>query len=108
LRDYFIAIQPAIVLFWHSAADGVYAAGCPETHAPSYALATIYGEAADYPVFPRFDAYPVTGDASDWLTTQNIPSITIELANHQALDWEQNLAGVSAILEYFVTIETLP
>jgi hypothetical protein len=101
LRDFILPKDPAIVVFWHSAANGVFAAGCPDTHAPSLALANVYGQAANYPVYERFTSYEITGDAGDWLTTQNIPSISIELQNHQSLDLSQNLGGVQATLDYF-------
>lgn len=100
LRDFILPKDPAIVVFWHSAANGVFAAGCPDTHAPSLALANVYGQAANYPVYERFTSYEITGDAGDWLTTQNIPSISIELQNHQSLDLSQNLGGVQATLDY--------
>jgi len=98
LRDYILARQPELVLFWHSAVNGVFAAGCPDTHQPSLALAERFGQAAGYPVYERFFSYPITGDAGDWLTTQGIPSISVELTTHESLDWSQNLAGMLAIL----------
>lgn len=101
LRDYLLAQTPAVVVFWHSAANGVFAAGCPTTDLPSVTLATIYGQAAGYPVHQRFSSYPVTGDAGDWLTTQGIPSFTVELINHESTDWPQNMAGLTALLNYF-------
>jgi len=101
LRDFILAIDPAMVLFWHSAADGVFAAGCSETHAPSYQLATIYGLAAGYPIYEQFYHYPITGDAGDWLAAQDIPTISVELETHESLDWEQNLAGLLALLDHY-------
>ncbi len=98
LRDFFLALQPVAVVFWHSAANGAYGAGCPDLYPPAYALAKLYGSAGGYPVYELFDAYQVTGDASDWLARQNIPAITVELKTHEALDWEKNLAGVTAVL----------
>lgn len=101
LRDYILAQQPAAVVFWHSAANGVFAAGCPGIEPRSLALAQLYGRAASYPVYERFSAYAITGDAGDWLATQNIPSISVELVNHEADDWPQNLAGMQALLQHF-------
>lgn len=101
LAAYFLTVRPALVIFWHSAAYGVYASGCPETHAPSFELATLYGEAGDYPVYESFQVYPVTGDAGDWLTTQGGASFSVELINHGDIDWEQNLAGMKAMLAHF-------
>jgi predicted deacylase len=101
LREYLLAIDPAAVVFWHSAANAVFAAGCPNLYLPSRQLAQIYGRAANYPVRDEFSSYIVTGDATDWLATQNIPAITVELINHYDLDWPQNRAGVLAVLNFF-------
>jgi hypothetical protein len=101
LRDYLLALQPAVVIFLHSAAGAVYVSGCPTPHPPSRELSLIYGQAAGYPVREFFDHYAITGDAGDWLTTQGIPSFSVELFTHESLDWEENLAGMSALLRYF-------
>jgi predicted deacylase len=98
LRDYFLAVQPAVVVFWHSAANGVYAAGCPETDGRSLEMAQVYGLAASYSTHERFNSYPITGDASDWLTKQGIPSFTVELKTHADTEWPQNRAGMLALL----------
>ncbi len=100
LRDFILPKNPAVVVFWHSAANGVFAAGCPDTHAPSLAFAHVYGQAANYPIYERFTSYEITGDAGDWLSTQGIASISIELMNHQSLDLSQNLNGVQATLDH--------
>lgn len=101
LRDYIWEIKPQAVIFWHSAADGVYAARCPELYQPALQLGEIFGQAANYPVHEYFDYYRINGDASDWLVTQNIPSITVELRTPKSLDWSQNLAGTLAVLDYY-------
>jgi len=100
LRRFFLDVRPNVVVFLHSAADGIFSAGCPGPDPASSALAAVYGSAAGYPVYPSFDHYVVTGDASDWLTTQGIPSFTVELSTHEATDREQNLAGLRALLTY--------
>ncbi|HSG15347.1 MAG TPA: M14 family metallopeptidase [Anaerolineae bacterium] len=98
LRDFFLANDPALVLFWHSAANGVFAAGCPDIFQPSYEQAEVYGRAAGYPTYERFDAYSITGGAAGWLALQGIPSISVELKTHEEVEWEQNLAGIEALL----------
>lgn len=107
LRDFFLDLQPSAVIFLHSAANAVYGAGCADTYEPAYALATLYGTAAAYPVHESFDYYQVTGDASDWLALQHIPAISVELQTHEALDWEQNVAGLTAVLDNFSTSVTI-
>lgn len=98
LRDYLLALRPSVVIFYHSAANGVYVSGCPDPHPRSYELADLYGAAAGYAVYPLFDHYTITGDAGDWLTTQGVASFSVELTNHEALDWEQNLAAITELL----------
>jgi hypothetical protein len=100
LRDYFLAFKPATVLFWHSAANGVYTAGCGEVDANSRALAQVYGQASGYPLYESFEHYDITGDASDWLATQNLASFTVELKTHELMDWDMNLAGMRALLRH--------
>ena len=99
LRDFFLATQPELVLFWHSAAEGVFPAGCGRIDTASAEWAERYSRASGYPVYRGFSAYPLTGDASNWLTTQGVPSITIELATHTSPEWDVNLAGVLALLQ---------
>ncbi len=65
------------------------------------AIGEIYAEAADYNLHDAFTAYEITGEASDWLTTQDIPSFTVELTVHDEMEWEQNLAGMLEMLDYF-------
>ena len=89
------------MLFWHSKADGLFVGSCGALYQPSMDMAQIYGRASGYTVYERFTAYPVTGDASDWLASQNIPSFTVELKTHSATDWEINLAGVLALLAHY-------
>jgi predicted deacylase len=101
LRDFFLEKRPEGVIFWHSKAGAVYAAGCQELFKPARYLADVYGSASGYPVADQFAYYEVTGDASDWLSTQGIPSITVELASHDQIEWPKNLAGMIAVLDHF-------
>ncbi len=101
LRNFFLRRDPEVVVFWHSKADGVYAGGCEDLYLPSYEIGEIFAEASDYNLHEKFDAYPVTGDASDWLATQQIPSFTVELVEHDKTEWRQNWAGMLALLDYF-------
>jgi eukaryotic-like serine/threonine-protein kinase len=101
LRRFFLGQGADAVIFYHSKANGVFAGGCPDVYQPAFELATIYGEASNYPVFERFTYYPVTGDASDWLALQDIPSFSVELKTHTGIDWTANLAGVLALLDFY-------
>lgn len=101
LRDFLLEKSPAVVVFLHSAANGVFASGCSDTFVPSFKAASVYGLAAGYPVHERFDAYNVTGDAGDWLAQQKIPAFSVELSDHTSLDLAKNLAGMRALLDAF-------
>ncbi|MEM7115455.1 MAG: M14 family zinc carboxypeptidase [Chloroflexota bacterium] len=102
MRDFLLARldQLEAVIFWHSKANLVVPGQCDGEHPPSQRLAHVYGVAAGYPV-DAFTAYPVTGDVTDWLTTLDIPAVTIELRTHTETEWEQNLWGILAVLEAY-------
>lgn len=73
------------------------------TRSRSGALAAIYAEAAEYPVFDDFVDYSVTGAASNWLASQGIPAIDVELSNRSDTDWKRNLAVIES---YRAELET--
>jgi LysM repeat protein len=101
LRTYFTEQeQVAVVVFWHSQATLVSPGSCGEPHQPSIEMATIYAQAANYPL-QQFSAYEITGDASNWLAKEGIPSFSVELTTHETTDWERNREGVLALLELF-------
>lgn len=105
LRDFFLSEAVRAVVFWHSAAGVVLAGWCsPATvHEPSVALAEVYAAASGYSMRPSL-VYEITGDASDWLTTEGIPSFAVELTNHTAMEWDRNLAGTLAILDHYAAL----
>lgn len=96
LADYILLTHPVAALFYHSAANGVFAGACGGDHG-SQALGHVYGQAANYPSDAAFTHYEVTGDASSWVDGQGIPSITIELQSWLETEWERNYAGIMAV-----------
>lgn len=99
VRDFALKQKPDGFIFWHSQANAVYASECtagilPETRA----MMSAYAAAAGYTPVDTFDAYTVTGDAEGWLASVGIPAITVELATHEAVEFEKNLAGVKALM----------
>jgi predicted deacylase len=101
LRDFILDRRPGAVIFWHSAANQVVAAGCGRLLAASQELAGLYGAAAGYEARDEWAAYPITGDAGNYLAAQGIPAVTVELTTHESLDWPQNLNGVLAVLDHY-------
>ncbi len=102
LRSFVLADTPVAVVFWHSASGSVYASECNNGILPgTLTLMNAYAKASGYSAVPSFDAYPITGDSEGWLASLNIPAVTIELKTHGSVDWDQNLAGVKALLALY-------
>lgn len=100
LRDFIINTPVHGVIFWHSAAPGVFAGGCDSNFAASDDLAAAYAVGSGYPFERTFTGYEVTGDATNWLAAQEVAAISVELTTHLDLDFQQNLLGVQEVLAY--------
>jgi hypothetical protein len=80
----------------------VYASECEKGILPeTLTVMNTYSKASGYPAVSSFDAYPISGDVEGWLASIGIPAITVELKTHETIEWERNLAGVKALLEYY-------
>ncbi|MEZ4867866.1 MAG: M14 family metallopeptidase [Caldilineaceae bacterium] len=109
LRDFLLKPTPARgVIFWHSAVPGVFAGGCRTRYAAAEKLAEVYANAAGYPYGDAFSYYPVTGDATNWLSLQGIPAIVVELRSHTEVEWDENLAGTLQSLTYLAGLDYTP
>lgn len=102
LQNFILENKPDAVIFWHSQANAVYASKCEDGILPeTLTIMDIYSKASGYPAVKSFDSYDVTGDSEGWLASIGIPSITVELKDHENIEWEKNLAGSKAVLEYY-------
>ena len=102
LRDFVAREKPDAAVFWHSQANAVYASECEKGILPlTRAVMNAYSKAAGYKAVDVFDAYSVTGDAEGWLASINIPAITVEMATHETIEWEKNLAGMKALFALY-------
>lgn len=102
IKAYVEANNPAAVVVYYSAAGGVFASSCRNGVLPeTLALTNEYAEASGYKAYEEFDFYSITGDMVNWLAKEGIPAISVLLTNHTALEWDKNLAGVEALLEYY-------
>jgi hypothetical protein len=89
-------------IFLHSQANNVYASECEEGVLPETVdIMNAYSRASGYGSVETFDAYEVTGDAEGWLASIGIPAITVELETHETIEWERNLSGFKALIEYY-------
>ena len=101
LSKFFVGQKADVVIFLHSASNGIYIGGCPQPLPQTQTLMAAYSQASKYPAYQDFSSYPITGDASDWLATQGIASFSVELAAHSQIEFEENLAGVKALINFF-------
>jgi hypothetical protein len=101
VRDYFEKVDPAVSVFYQSAADGLWYSGADEGWASSRLLAEIYSAASGYRL-PEPEAgpvaYEITGSADDYFFELRHPNITVELRTRYSTEFEQNLRGLSALL----------
>jgi len=106
LKTFFLKEKPDASVFYHSASDGVYASFCNgDPLASTIDLLDEYSAASQYPRFEDYPYYVVTGDIGDWLATQGMAAVTVELETHDVAEWEKNVAGVEAMFEFYSELE---
>jgi hypothetical protein len=89
-------VHPAIVLFYHSAANAVYAGDCNDS-GTSVQMSAVLGQATGYSYGQAFSEYPVSGTASTWVDGLGIPSADVELASSEHSEFQRNLRGIMAL-----------
>ena len=94
IRDFLL--DASGVIFFHSSGGDVFPAFCE--HAPSIAMAQTYAAATGYQYDRFWPNYMITGGMHDWAGGLGIAAITPELASGDQPEFEQNLAGVRALL----------
>jgi predicted deacylase len=104
IRDFLL--DASGVIFYHSSGGDVFPAFCE--HEPSIALAQAYAAATGYRYDRYWPNYNITGGMHDWAASLGIAAITPELINGIDSDYEQNLAGVRAILRQAEDFLPLP
>lgn len=102
LRSYVAAIEPVAAIVYYSAGGGVYASNCRTgVSAATNDLTDTYAQASDYDAFQEFDFYEITGDAVNWMAKEGIAAISVLLSDYTNTEWEQNRAGVAAVLDLY-------
>ncbi|HID51219.1 MAG TPA: hypothetical protein EYP41_04165 [Anaerolineae bacterium] len=105
LRDFILDVQAQAVVFWEARATlGLASPGsCGGSPQVSGRLAQVYGDAAGYVVtdFENLTNQALNGDSANWLDAQNIPAISVLLPDYDDMDWNNNLAGVTAVLREY-------
>lgn len=96
----FLTITPIDALIsYHSAALGIFPGGDPRTE-DSIRLAEAVDAVTDYPYPPIETGCNYTGMMVDWTANHGIPSMDLELANHQETDFDTNLKVLDVLLNF--------
>lgn len=105
LRDFIEDVDAKAVIFWEArATNGLTSPGsCSNSPLVSNRLAQVYGFAAGYEVadFEDLTNQEINGDGTNWLDSQNVPSISVLLPDYTDMDWNNSLAGISAVLREY-------
>ncbi len=100
LRDFILGRGIGAAIFYHSAAAEVYSGAGTDTSG-TVALAKALAAKTGYRYAPEgIPDQITTGNAIDWLTTQGITALEIELPTHADIDWEPNLKAILAFMSW--------
>jgi hypothetical protein len=106
LRDLIHEQDIEAAIFYHSAMGKIFS-GADRLHSATFELAEAMSEATGYPHAPEgVPGQITTGDSIDYLSTQGIAAVEIELTTHQDIDWDRNWAGVLAFLDWTISPQT--
>jgi len=105
LAEFILDSNPQAVIFWEARAqNGLSSPGtCGSRPKVSQQTAEIYGLAAGYPIadFEDLTSQVLNGDGTNWIDDQGIPAIAVLLPEYENIDWNNNLAGIRAILDAY-------
>jgi hypothetical protein len=99
-------VQPSAVLFYHGAANGVFAGRCEGNYSDD--LARVYGDASGYPYGDAFNGYRITGSAPAWVNSLGIPSADVELATADGTEFMRNLRAINSVQVWLSTRDMMP
>lgn len=104
LRDFILNNGVELAIFYHSALGGVIFSGEERTKSATYELAEMLAPIIGYRHQPEgIPSQITTGDAIDWLSTQGVATVQLELTTHERVgyvEWQRNLAGIRAFLNW--------
>jgi len=102
IKDYVNANNPEAVVVWYSAGGGVFSSSCRNgVSEETKNLTNLYAKASGYKAYESFDFYATTGDMVNWLAKEGVPAISVLLTTHESAEWNKNLNGIKALLDYY-------
>jgi murein tripeptide amidase MpaA len=99
LRDLFLERNVEAAIFYHSAMARIFY-GAERDRSATYELAQVVSGATGYPIADGVPGQITTGDAVDWMSAQGLAGIEVELTTHEDIEWERNLRGLLAFLDW--------
>lgn len=106
VRDFIQNNKVSAVIFYHSAYGSIFSGADLKSAPKTNELAKMMAKATGYLYRPEgIIGQITTGDAVDYLTSQGIDAIEVELTTHQATDWKQNLSGLKLFLSWDIISE---
>jgi len=106
LRDLILEQGIEAALVYHSGLARIFSAA-DITKSATIELAEMMSEITGYPHVPEgVPGQITTGDAIDWMSVQGITAIEVELTNHDDPEWERNIKGVIAFLNWRLEAKT--
>ncbi len=99
LRDFILERNVEAAIFYHSESAQIFY-GAESDQSATYELALTVSEATGYPIAEDVPDQITTGDAVDWMSAQGLAGIEVELTDHEDIEWERNLSGLLAFLNW--------
>ena len=99
LRDLILERDVEAAIFYHSALATVFY-GAERQKSATYELALVVSEATGYPIAAGIPGQITTGDAVDWMSDRGLAGVEVELTTHEDIEWERNLRGLLAFLNW--------
>lgn len=92
-------------VIWYHSQGGLVVDTLPTANGRRYStqLARLLAASTGYSYKDTWNSYEISGDASDFLNSKGIYSLTIELTSHTDIDWTPNLRGFSSAMSFFST-----
>ena len=107
LARYLVARPFLAAIFYHSQ-GGVVVPGYGDDGGGSVELARVIAGTAQYLYLTEWTAYPLSGQATDYLADEGIHAVDVELSNYTDPDFTRNLRGLSAALAWVQTLDPPP
>ncbi|MCY4114403.1 MAG: M14 family metallopeptidase [Chloroflexi bacterium] len=95
----YLVDRPFVAAIFYHSRGGLVVAGHGDDGS-SAELARVIALAAQYLYLTEWTAYPLSGQAADYLANQGIPAVDVELTNYTDPDFTRNLRGLTAALAW--------